>query len=253
MLLLPYIEDLNANVIDRLGLLRCNHVVGREAAAIFYQWNTFRVTGYDVWNPFYRVLKTIGNENRSKLRRLIVNIPRPKRLEQDSHGVRKMFEWYMPFERVHSCGHPEIRTLDSEHHYLDPAIEACFRILGKPGSNITLEIVLPAGFVPGAEVWIESQVPDFYCWNSIEILDSIERSRKEFGSRVEVVWKGSGLRHLFLQQKELIQERGWEILEAKEGEISPQAPAHFPQWGPILTVLFVLRRKESAATAASSG
>ena len=124
--------------------------------------------------------------------------------------------------------------------YLSPAIEACFRILGKHGPALTLRLALERGFLPGATMWHDQQVDDAFPWDSLEVPELVERARREFtAGRVAVLWEGEGLRDMFRAQEGDLERKGWEIVDAKEGAILRD----YRNWPPILTMHFTLRRK----------
>lgn len=60
---------------------------------------------------------------------------------------------------------------------------------------------------------------------------------------MEVVWKGEGARHELMEQRDLIQERGWEIVEAIKAEKRRTHAIAQAAFGSILTMLFILKSK----------
>jgi len=130
----------------------------------------------------------------------------PDRLTQDWHGSHG-FHGYdydeipWPFHRVERTSHftpGPPRAVES----ISPAMEACFRILGKAGPALTLRLVLPDGVLPGMLVRSEG-------WDSMAIPEQVEKSRTELtAQRVIVLWEGVGLRPQFLEQRATILAQG---------------------------------------------
>ena len=63
---------------------------------------------------------------------------------------------------------------------------------------------------------------------------------------VEVLWKGECGRDRFTGQTQLIREKGWVVVEAKEGYI------HHDRY-PKATMLFTLRRREESVKPSIGG
>ena len=232
-----------------LSLLYCNRQVCYEALAILYLYNTFRFTGDSNWNPLYAFLQMIGEENRRRLRSLEMQIPQPMHVWQHADGTRtSMHGWR--FSEVIAQGAfaqssslsivGQIKMVD----HLDPAIEACFRILGKNRPSLSFVLVLDRHYLPGVRVMYDEQHRYAYCF-SLDMPVMIEKCRQHFTadhgvtSQVEVLWKGECIRDQFTKQTTLIQDKGWVIVEAKEGYI------HHDRY-PLDTMLFTLRRKETS-------
>jgi len=49
-------------------------------------------------------------------------------LKLDRNGIVRVSQYYYLFDRVKSFGHLNGPSSSQEFHYLDPAIEVCFRI-----------------------------------------------------------------------------------------------------------------------------
>lgn len=228
-----------------LSLLLCNRQVSHEAAPILYRRNTFRFTGDRNWSPLYAFLQMIGEESRDSLRSLELQMPQPQRVCQYADGTRtSLTAW--PFREVvaqSAClqrNSPPFAEGRVDH--LDPAIEACFRILGKNRSPLSLVLVLDMHLLPGLVMFHDPHSGED--WNfSLDLPVVIEKCRQELTadsgatSKVEVIWKGECWRDQFTGQTKLIQDNGWEILEAKE------VFTHHDRY-PLFTMLFTLRRKE---------
>ena len=227
-----------------LSLLLCNRQVSHEAASILYRRNTFRFTGDQNWSPLYAFLQMIGEESRDSLRRLELQMPQPQRVWQYADGTRTSLNSW-PFREVIAQSAYLQRNsppfAEGRVDHLDPAIEACFRILGKNRSSLSMVLVLDMHLLPGL-----AMSHDPYSWKdwdfSLDLPVVIEKCRQELTansgatSKVEVLWKGECSRDQFMSQTKLIQDKGWVILDAKEGYI------HHDRY-PKFTMLFTLRRK----------
>lgn len=172
-------------------------------------------------------------------------MPQPERVEQYADGTRtSLMSW--PFAEVvaqsayfqqDSPPFPEGRV-----DHLDPAIEACFRILGKDRAPLSLVLVLDMYLLPGVVVFYDPHSGRDWEF-SLDVPVAIEKCRREltgdsYGtSKVDVLWKGECLRDRFTSQTELIREKGWVIVDAEERYI------HHDRY-PKFMILFTLRRKE---------
>lgn len=218
-----YTVEAKDPVLDLLatGLFRCNTIVAREALEIFYRCNIFHVTGFEIWNPMYKWLKDIGDRNKQQLRNMTADMPRPEPLETDTYGARTLYHFYAPFPRVHSVVNGDTAVWDTPH-YLDPAIEACFRILGESGARLSLKLLL-GRYIPGVVLWEDEQVEDAYRWGGMDIPNEIERVRELYAGRVDVIWQCQGQKSKHIEQRELIQRKGWEIVGEKD-DLFPATP-----------------------------
>jgi len=230
-----------------LSLLSCNRQVSHEAASILYRWNTFRFTGDQNWSPLYAFLQRIGEESRDSLRSLELQMPQPQRVWQYPDGTRtSLTSW--PFREViaqsaylQSNSPP---CAEGKVDHLDPAIEACFRILGKNRSSLSLVLLLDMDLLPGLTMFHDPHSGEDWDF-SLDLPVVIEKCRQELTadsgatSKVEVLWKGECLRDRSTSQTKLIQDKGWVILDAKEGYI------HHDRY-PKFTMLFTLRRIEDS-------
>ena len=237
-----------------LSLLRCHRTVASEAATTFYKSNTFRFVGDDNWSPLYMFLQMIGEKNRGHLRDLVLRMPKPEQVWQHLDGTYTslgMFDntyaslgsWYS--RRV--CPSDEVPigqlspAVEGTVDRLDPAIKACFRILGRSGPPLTLTLMMDRGLLPGVQLLFNEQHPHYFDWSMV-VPDIIERFRQAFtntsgqASRVEVLWKGKCPKEAFARQMELVQRVGWEIADLKEAE---EKNHNYTQ---TLTI-FILRRK----------
>jgi hypothetical protein len=256
-----------------LSLLRCQSpLVSSEATVTFYEMNTFHFDGNEVWNPLYTFLKDIGDYNRDCLRKVSVAIAdHYKKVYQDRYGVRISTHrsWVTALNPVHTSAYPPLSqpsslvprarpTLPPGHtppipdlpfarliprteflsrplQYFDPAMQACFRLLGLGVSRLTLELILQAG-VPGVDVKLGISVP------SMALPNYTEGLRQEFSGGVMVLWNCAGRRDAVIEQIDSIQGKGWEIVETKDGVTHVDIGT--PSLLSILATHLVLRRRE---------
>jgi hypothetical protein len=233
------------------NLLFCHPTIAAEAAICFYQSNTFYFKGDEVWNPLYFFLQSIGDYNRSFLRNISVEVKMPTHLSQDRYGARITHEYGLPFHIVHSSArdppprvqYPRRQTLheyDRLFQVLDPAIQACFRLLGFDGPPMLLNLDMKGRGIPGTRVFLDSTeansaLPD--------LPDFVESLRQEFARRVTVLWNGYGQKIFFEEARDQILHKGWEIVETREEEIPlPSWLVGRPLLPPHLMTHFTLRR-----------
>ena len=229
-----------------LGLLSCNQQLSRDAAAIFYRWNTFRFLGHNNWSPLYTFLVMIGQENRRNLQTLEMQMAKPQQVLQHPDGTRTSSDCWpfckvIPFNtHLRSYSTPDAKGWVD---HLDPAIEACFRILGKNRPALTLMLKLDRHHLPGVHVMTDHYFPDLYYFN-LDLPVMIEKIRQDFTvnsdgtSQVEVLWKGECKRDQFADQTELIQDSGWLIVEREEIYMGPASTGDHESF-----MGFTLRRK----------
>lgn len=237
-------------VIDHLALslLLCNRQVSREAAYILYFHNTFRFMGDRPWGPLYAFLQMIGANSRDALRNLEVQV-RQDRVWQDANGEYVFpCAWYDQNVIPRSAySRRELSpTAEDFVEYIDPAIEACFRRIGKRRPPFSLVLLLDMDLLPGLRMYHDQQHRESGLM-SLDLPIMIENCRQELtadpgvSSQVEILWKGECLRDYFTSQIKLIGDKGWEILEAKEKVI----PHHeYPKY----TMLFTIRGSEGLMT-----
>ena len=246
------------------ALFRCNRQVSREAAATLYQFNTFRLQnsspdvpgashGHSCWNALYVFLQMIGEDNRSHLQSLDLHLPKPTQVWQHADGTRTsltswQFRQVIPqSEYLQRYSAP---VAEGMVDHVDPAMEACFRILGKTGSALSLVLRLDPHLLPGAQMMFDEQHPDSHHFG-LDLPILIEHLRRDFtadsgtASRVDVLWKGECLRDRFTDQMGRIQDQGWVIVDQAEGSVGHDRHA-------VLTMRFTLRRKEASRASPSS-
>ncbi len=239
------VQDLAPN------LLRCNSTVAREAAMTFYGENTFCFLGDHNWDPIVSWLQTIGARNRGHLTKLEARARRPWHSYQQRDGTRT---------KVRDC--PEELYQRSPHLYCSPesteegivenlnhpAIETIFAILASDADapKLTWTLRLDYDFLPGVQLGMDDQHPDVN-WFGMDLPNLMEKLRGDYAAdprrsrHMEVVWKGEGVRHEFVEQRDLIQERKWEIVEAIEAEKRRTNPIVQAEYGSILTMQFILK------------
>ena len=235
-----------------LSLLLCNRQVSHEVAPILYHWNTFRFAGDRTWSALYVFLQMIGEESRDSLRSLELQIPQPQRVWQYADGTyTSLTDW--PFREVIAQSAYLQRNsppfAEGRVDHLDPAIEACFRILGRNRLPLSLVLELDMHFLPGLTMFHDPH--SYGDWDfSLDLPVVIEKCRQELTadsgatSKVEVLWKGECWRDQFTRQTKRIQDKGWVILDAKEGYIPHDT---YPQY----TMQFTLRRKEESVASST--
>jgi hypothetical protein len=213
-----YVISSKAAVLAELtfGLLRASKAIASEAAVVLYSSNIFHFGGSQVWNPFYGWLDLIGHENRSYLRRISLELVKPEDLNLNDLGIQTLAGRHdFRRQKVVSCSQPTKDALG----FVDPAMEACFRILGMHGLQLQLKVLLAPPLLPDMNIWVanpQSYELELWRWDSLAILRSIERYRAEFSSRVDVLWFGKGRKDMFSEQAEEIRKKGWEVLETKD-------------------------------------
>ena len=230
-----------------LGLLWCrNQQLSRDAAAIFYRWNTFRFMGDNNWSPLYTFLVMIGPANRRNLQSLEMQMTKPEKVLQHPDGTRTTLDKWpfgevIPFStQLQSYSNPSPEGLVD---HLDPAIEACFRILGKNRPALTLILRLDRHDLPGVNVMTDQHIPDLD-GSTLDLPVMFEKFRQDYTassdgtSQVKVLWKGECKSDQFADLTELIQDRGWLILKREEKYVDQDSTGDHG-----LFMGFTLRRK----------
>ena len=156
----------------------------------------------------------IGQENRRNLKSLEMQMPRPLLVLEHSDGTRSFLaDW--PLSKAVPCnthlGSYSTFSMGGWVNHLDPAIEACFCILGKNRPALTLMLRLDRDHLPGVHVIIGYPFPDMHEFG-LKLSVVIEKFRQDFTvnsdgtSQVEVLWKGECKRDLFAEQTKFIQD-----------------------------------------------
>ncbi|KAI9722634.1 MAG: hypothetical protein M1812_001565 [Candelaria pacifica] len=241
----------SSTISDKLALclLSCSVQVSREGANVFYRQNTFQFASGGNWSPLYTFLRTIGKANRDALRSLEVCMPKPERIRQHSDGTLTTLHDWQFIEVIsasalwHNYLTPHVERFVDR---FDPAIEACFRLLGKDRPQLTLSLLLDINFLPGVQVMNDEQhMDDFFFRLDVPIM--IETCRQKMttssdgSTGVQVLYKGECLRCHFGSQLKLIQDAGWVVMAAEDGCVPHDVY-------PMYTTVFTLQRKAPAET-----
>jgi hypothetical protein len=238
-----------------LGLLQCNSSLAPEAARIFYRLNHFSFVGDHDWIPIISWLGRIGEANRSCLTNLELSVPVLSTAYQHSDGTRGRVRRYRGneiFPRSPHFSHSPELVPEGEVENIDPAIETIFSILGRSegAPKLVLTLKLDFNVIPGVTGICHWEYrEDFYF--SMDLPNLMEKWRVDYTTDfrcrpVEVIWRTESFRKESIDNRKLIRERGWEILEEVEAERPRIAPANFPEFAPYPTMRFALRRKELA-------
>jgi hypothetical protein len=172
----------------------------------------FRGRGEDTGDPLFGFLDCIGQDNRNDLKNLEIefNVPRSVHVRPDGIVTNPGgHPWWtckvLPQYHYHNA-YPD--PLDYE---VQPAIEACFKILGSYGGVLNLTLDVYHDTLPGTKGGVDR-------WNSwsAALLDLIEDFNRQYTTRrVLVKWRGSFKQKLYAHyEKDL--RRDWEILEARD-------------------------------------
>jgi hypothetical protein len=243
-----------------LGLLRCNRLIAREVAEVFYVKNVFRFESPNSriqsspWHMFLYFLRAIGAANRNHLRRIqLVNVPIVEYLSRqlqlplipmvDRTGMWDLSLSYQPYS-------PAADNRDTGPATISSAIDEVFNLLDKckpSRDSLGLAIVVEM------DDWVlpVMKEDDERGTQKVSIADVVERRRRQNvevvcgeveKARVEVLWKGRTTKYSLKNERERMESKGWEVLEMREedggGEDAPDG-----EWNPILVVAFTLRRR----------
>jgi hypothetical protein len=233
-----------------LGLLRSNSLVAREAAAIFYQTNTFGFRGDHNWDAVIAWLVGIGDVNRAFLTLLEIPVRSPTHVQQNADGTRVALRMADLSEEVYQLSSRFSRAADENMEGIvenvNPAIEDMFKLLGSEGSKLTLYLLLPFGFFPGCLLEEDGrEAGAFYSGmdvpNLVETVRVIHTSGKEGSPRIEAIWKGEASTPVFVRLKPQIEKRYWVILDEEEG-VRHRRGYGVPDWDEP-TIKFSLMRR----------
>ena len=232
------------------NLLKSNRQLFSEAAPVFYRPNMFRFTGQINcnWSPLYSFLEMIGEENRNKLRRLEMSIFQPQHVYQYPDGTRTTMDGWRFREAIPQSSFARsfpATAVDQEPRrveHLDPAIEACFRILGTRRLPLTLVLILGMHILPGVPPPHDPYAGEPTYVFGLDMPIFIESCRKSFTviddttSLVEVLWRGECTSDCFTENTTFLQDLGWVIVEKKEGTFADH------NRHPTGSIRFTLRR-----------
>jgi hypothetical protein len=219
-----------------MGILRCNKVVGQEAARVFYTKNTFSFEGQHNYDPIVAWLQAIGSTNRDFLTSMEISAGRPDYGWQRSNGERRRDPAEHGQEEIYPR-HPylQLRAGEGRTKYgrvdnINPAVETIFVLLGQRESEGRLKIImqLTESCYPGVRT---PRVPDDTDpdsgWYSMGLPNLIEKFRSLHTRNVEVLWKGQDCRQELEDQREALEGMGWEVklFAAKQDILHPH-----PEW-----------------------
>lgn len=237
-----------------LSLLRCNRTVAPEVASLFYGKNIFSFHGDHEYLPVIGWLEAIGEKNRGYLTQLEVSVRIPSRAWQRHDGTRQRIPTGFQNEFLPRNAHfiaPSEPSPVGEVDNIDPAIETIFSIFGRcdGGRELTLHFKLGFDVIPGVILITQREDVELEHF-SMDLPNLIEKWRVDYTSDarcrpIEVRWKAESYKEPFTEQRGLIEEQGWEILEEEEAErfqIIRIGPPH--EYAPYPTTRFLLRRKE---------
>ena len=206
-----------------LNLLLCSKAVSQEAAGMFYGVNDFHFTGDTDWSRVYMFLRMIGPVNRGYLRSLSVPIAQPKKVLHQEGGVcTTSDDWRTA--KVVFCPYPKAThrdggTLEGLLDDVDPATEACFKLLGNKGPPLKMTLVMHPYYLPdvfekdGSHGAFRSKWD--YSASSLPMM--VEHWRREYtghgdgSKRIEVVWSGTCKVDRWMKDFWLIR-RQWELV-----------------------------------------
>ncbi len=239
-----------------LNLLRCNSAVASEAASVFYGLNMFSFRGDHEYLPIMTWLDTIGEKNRQYLTSLEMTVRRPSRAWQRRNGTRQRIgslnSHHQFFPRNSHFVAPSEPSPEGEVDNIDPAIETIFSIFnrwGDGGPKLTFHLKLDFDRIPGV-ILIPGRDKTEEEHFSMDLPNLIEKWRVDYTSDawcrpIEVLWKAESHRRPFTEQRQLIEEQGWEIVEEEEAERFQLVQVHpRKKFAPYPTMRFSLRRKE---------
>ena len=163
-------------------------------------------------------LSIIGPANRAALRRLTTPMMIPSSLWQGGDGVRVTSpDWSTA--RVLACP-SKVLPRDIEQNSgrwfgrcdeeLDPAIEACFRLLGRRRTPLELVLVQEPGYLPG-------MLGD-HGQRTVKKIEHYRRKHTQEASgraTVDVLWEGSCATQTFLRQEMLVR-KSFDILDQQK-------------------------------------
>ncbi|KAI4242355.1 MAG: hypothetical protein L6R40_004084 [Gallowayella cf. fulva] len=233
-----------------LGLLRCNSAIAAEAAAVFYGGNTFRIHGDDLdYRLAVNWLKQIGIQNRGYLATLEMRIWIPGKAFQLTDGTRiREYKLGRLFSRHPHLAAPLLSCPDGQVDVIDPLLETIIALVGQAGGRrLTLHLnlgLLDIDIIPGIKPAPDRKVTEGL---SMDLPNLLETWRAQYTSddrcrNVDILWRAYTYKCFFIDNKTLIEDLGWQILEAKEDEWSR---AETPRTGfTTSSVRLCLKRKK---------
>lgn len=247
----PAAPEIPISSVLALGLLRSNRVLGQESAETFYSKNTFAFLGYHDWDPIISWVTSIG-KMREHLKKLDITALQPRHCWQHADGTRvRIPETGREVYQRHPCLSPSVK-LTGPVENIKPDIETVFQLLGDwRVRKLTISFLLDYEILPGLRREFDHAEggDDF----TMDLPNLIERFRSNHAgtddSKIEVLWIGELQRSHFFDNKSMIQDLGWEIVNTKEAErfyyrtLDPTVDPQTKIKVTTFTMQFTLRRK----------
>lgn len=232
------------------NMVLCSKIIGKEAAEIFYNKNTFTFMGHHNWDPIVTWLRRIGSGNRAYLSNLEIEAYKPIEVWQKYNGERVEHpDNYYPTREPMYPRSPHLHLRSQPCKYglvenINPELETTFRLLGEGTSTKTIQFnfMLPIEYPgQGAIVDDEDQHPE-YRWHGTDLPNLIEKFRTLYmpassdssKPRAQVLWRGQhpnvwkqavGGGAVILDHVDNIEDHGWEleILQNNEDDIEQKS------------------------------
>ncbi|KAE8446691.1 hypothetical protein EG329_011735 [Mollisiaceae sp. DMI_Dod_QoI] len=207
--------------------------VSREAAEIFYSYNTFRFVGEDwIWDTVLQwlIVQTAAACVAGGL----------SAWEEDAAGERipDVEKDWLARENEREIVYPRNKHLDlpkverGEEHELagaveniSPKVEVVLRMLGEGGrwDRVRLSMLLPYHFVPGLQLWLSRHREYWMSMdlpNVMEICAGQELPSVSGQREVEILWKCKEEGRAFLNGRKDLEALGWEIVYVRHDNYS---------------------------------
>lgn len=212
------------------ALILSHPTIAVEVAEIFYSANTFRFHDEWIWDTVLEWLVRIGPRNRTWLRNLELNMRPPQHVWQSADGTRKELpvcshgkKCRAMQENAREKVYPRSRLLQS-HEGMDtegvvgnisPAVEKVFELLGTTvgGKKLTMKLLFEKN-TPGIQIGGLITGSD---WMRMDLPNVMERCRELYasdtaGKCVEILWNCITDLRTFVGRRQLLENKGWEIL-----------------------------------------
>jgi hypothetical protein len=235
-----------------LGLVRSNRIISQESIEIFYSMNTFAFLGDHDWDSIVSWLNSI-RQNRDHLRRLNITALQPEQCWQNANGTRARIPGMRGELYPRNPYLSPSAQLTGPVENIKPGIETIFILLGtRRTGNLTISLLMDYDVFPGLyRERDHAEGGDDFTMDLPNLIERFRSNHTENGdSRVEVLWIGEAQRSHFLDNENMIQQRGWEIVTRTEAE-----RVYYRTWKPppgvemekkvtTLTMKYTLQRKE---------
>lgn len=237
-----------SNVRDQLRILRCNSVVAREAARIFYGKNKFSFGRGWTWDIVVDWLETIGLENRGFLSRLELDMPSNSLGWQMSPDYPSAFGRGRYYTRAAPGRKSRRLGLVPVNASVPPVFDRLFKLLSSSdlphgSKGLSLDMLLEGGLLPECQLGRNDRHPRREHFN-MDIPDSLERHRAlwadKMGHRLEILWHGF-VREPAFSEHRLDIETKWVILSVVEEN---RVQTWHPEMPSLSFSQFVLRRRD---------